>query len=325
MRMRLLICILSLLPALPIFAVSTQSHVLLEEDPNLQVPWFTGPLLTPSASVIPFGHVNFQPYIYFIPFTATYNERWHKVAQPNFYSMLSQNFVMIGIAPRIEFRFIPQLFYQFTQGVRSTEIGDLPIALGFQLLNDSPYNWTPAIKLSVKNICPTGRYQKLNPKKLGTDGAGAGSWTPSISLGVSKLFFLSNGKFFSLRGYAEYATPCRTSVKGVNVYGGTFDTDGKVYPGNTLICEMGMELSITRNWVFAADINYTHKNKTKFFGNAGTFGIVGRPSSEQVSFAPAIEYNWNINVGIITGAWISLAGRNSSCFRSAVTAINCYF
>ena len=88
-------------------------------------------------------------------------------------------------------------------------------------------------------------------------------------------------------------------------------------------CDIAMEYTLTRNWAFAADLFYVYSNKTKFSGT--TLAPIGRPSSEQLSFAPAIEYNWNINVGIITGAWVTLTGRNSSCFRGSVTAVNVYF
>jgi hypothetical protein len=49
------------------------------------------------------------------------------------------------------------------------------------------------------------------------------------------------------------------------------------------------------------------------------------PSNEQWSVAPAIEYNWSKNVGLIVGSWFSFAGRNSVRFISGVAALNIYF
>ncbi len=48
------------------------------------------------------------------------------------------------------------------------------------------------------------------------------------------------------------------------------------------------------------------------------------PTSAQFSIAPAIEYNWNANIGIIFGSWFTLAGKNSTQFTSGVFAFNYY-
>ncbi|MES2122546.1 MAG: hypothetical protein V4492_07205, partial [Chlamydiota bacterium] len=78
----------------------------------------------------------------------------------------------------------------------------------------------------------------------------------------------------------------------------------------------------------ALDIQYQHNNKTRFSGHKGrTRGVrnvVGGPSSEQFSLAPAFEYNFTYNVGLIAGCWFTVAGRNALEFASGVVAINIY-
>jgi hypothetical protein len=64
-------------------------------------------------------------------------------------------------------------------------------------------------------------------------------------------------------------------------------------------------------------------DKTQFRGTVGTTSdglptIVGFPSSEQISFAPAIEYNFSSELGLIVGCWFTGWGRNSTQFRSGV-------
>jgi hypothetical protein len=49
------------------------------------------------------------------------------------------------------------------------------------------------------------------------------------------------------------------------------------------------------------------------------------PSSEQISFAPAIEYNFNSNIAIEIGAWVTALGRNSPIFNSAIIDLVCSF
>jgi hypothetical protein len=116
-------------------------------------------------------------------------------------------------------------------------------------------------------------------------------------------------------------------VHGFNTYGGGFGTQGRVLPGNILQAIVSFEFTLSQNWVFAIDNVYTHTNATHFYGVLGTTaeGVsasVGGPSSEQFSFAPAIEYNFSANLGIAAGCWFTAWGRNSTEFRSGVVNID---
>ena len=98
-------------------------------------------------------------------------------------------------------------------------------------------------------------------------------------------------------------------------------------PGKTFQGIVSFELSLTQNWVLALDNVYTHVDESRFYGTVGTDGTgaaasVGEPTSEQISFAPAIEYNFSGNFGIIVGAWVTGWGRNSEIFRSGVINID---
>ena len=121
-------------------------------------------------------------------------------------------------------------------------------------------------------------------------------------------------------GYTIY-TPVH--VKNFNTYGGGFKTRGVVFPGNAFNADLGLELSISQRWVIALDSVYTFTNRTHFHGNpgmtsSGTKASVGKGYSDQLSFAPAIEYNFSDKMGLIGGAWFSVYGRNSSNFVSGI-------
>ena len=94
------------------FCVSVFNHLLYEEDEKV-VPWFTGPLLAVSANTIPPKHINIEPYVFFTAFTASYDSNWHKVSHPNFYSLVAQNFIQVGINSFMSCQVAPQLLYQF--------------------------------------------------------------------------------------------------------------------------------------------------------------------------------------------------------------------
>jgi hypothetical protein len=306
------------------FSSAITNHFLeIPADSGKKAPWFTGPLLAPSAHTIPPGHVNFEPYLFFFSKTGVYDKHKNIQPMPHVYTLLSQNPVQIGITPWMDCQITPQLFYKFTQGVRSTQPGDLPVAVDFQLFNIQERTLQPALKLTFRASLPFGKFENLSPEKRGTDGVGTGSFLPTVALTFSRLIPLGM-HYLETRLNLNYTIPNSVHVKGLNVYGGAPDTDGTVYPGNIFNADFGMEFSLTQNWVLAMDVNYIYANKTKFFGNPGTMGIMKAPSSEQLSLAPAIEYNWSINVGIIAGAWFTVAGRNASRFASSVVALNLY-
>jgi hypothetical protein len=307
------------------FSSAVSNHLLeIPSDSKEKNPWFTGPLLAPSAHTIPPKHVNFEPYVFFLTNTGVYNKHGKIESQPHFHSLISQNPIQIGLTPWLDVQVTPQLFYQFTKGVRSTQPGDLPICLDFQILNETGWSLKPAIKLSLKGVIPFGKFENLSPDKLGTDGVGTGSTLPTVALTFSRLFPLPNSHFFAPRLSFSYTFPLSVYVKGLNVYGGAEDTAGRVYPGNIFTADLGMEYNVTQNIALAMDLYYLYRNKTTFSGNPGLAGMMNAPSSEQLSLAPAIEYNWNINVGIIAGAWFSVMGRNAGRFAGSAIAVNLY-
>ena len=286
------------------------------------LPWLTGPLLTPSGHVVPAGHWNFEPYLFVTTTYGQYDSKWNSHSTPNFYNLNVQVPIQYGIVNPIDMQIVPQFSWNHTDGASEWVLNDLPIILDIQLLSDKPHKWWPAIKLTFEVSAPIGKYQHLSASKLGTDAGGDGSWDPTAALVFSRLFHFKEAHFLAPRLYFGYTVPNPVHVKNLNFYGGAKGTRGKVYPGNTFITLLGLEYSLSANWALACDFEYIHQNKTRFSGK--TIVPVTSPSSEQFSIAPAFEYNWSANVGLIAGAWFSFAGRNSSDFASGIIAVNIY-
>lgn len=286
------------------------------------LPWLTGPLLTPSGHVVPKGHWNFEPYLFVTTTYGTYDSHWKTTSIPKFYNCNAEFPIQYGPVYPIDVEIVPQFSWNHTQGASEWVVNDLPLIMDFQLLTDQPGKWWPAIKLTVKANAPIGKYQKLDPNKLGTDIGGAGTWNETIALVLSRLFQFNPVHFLATRFYVGYTVPNPVHVKNLNAYGGAKGTRGKVYPGNTLVALVGLEYTLSVNWALACDIGYSHQNKTRFSGK--TPSPVGGPSNEEFSIAPAFEYNWSGNVGLIAGAWFSFAGRNTAEFASGVIAVNIY-
>lgn len=295
-------------------------HKILKNEP---APWLTGPLLAPSGHTIPAGHVNYEPYFYFTENQGRYNSHWDAQTTPRFTTALLQPTFQIGVAKGFEFDIAPQTSWNHTKHVSTWVLNDLPVTFAFQLLKDQPGKWWPAIKLRLAANIPIGKFQKLSSHKLGTDSGGSGNWSPAAGLVFSHLYHLSGVHFLATRGFISYSVSTPVHVKGLNTYGGSVHTRGTVYPGNTFQTICSFEYTMTQNWAFAMDTMYQHANKTRFSGQSGGTSLK-KPSSEQFSIAPALEYNWNENVGLIGGSWFSLGGRNSTRFVSWVLAFNLY-
>jgi len=328
-RMRKHLLALLAIPSL-IFARKTLEYGKLASEEG---PWLTGPIVTPSSHVVPVGHQNYEPYLFWHQFKGVYNDHWRPVKTPLATSIQSQTLFQFGVLPATEIDIFPTFQYNNFMHKHDWRYSDTPVSISFQLLMDRPDAWWPAIKLRFGAIVPLGKYDRLDPKKKGTDLSGTGNWYPGISFVFGRLFNFGNYHFLALRFSAKYEFGTSLNVHGLSAYLGAPDIDGikgtrgRVYPGYVLQFQQGIEYSITHNWAFALDIVYKHCNRTRFKGHTPPGSVVGYRSAELLSLAPAIEYNFNANVGIIFGPWFSVIGRNSnltSNFISWVFAVNIF-
>lgn len=289
-----------------------------------------------------------------------YDKEWKVQHIPTFVTVQSQSQFKWGFAKDFDIQTTPTFSWNHRHGQARWVFNDLPIGVDYQLLRNHPGKWYPMIKLSLSELFPTGKYQHLNPLKNGTDAGGAGSYQSQLGVTFGKLFHLRGKCWLNLRFNAAYTYLAPLHVKGLNVYGGAKDTDGTIYPGNQFSQILGLELTMARRWALALDIQNVYGNKSRFSGKPGTgtrgsaispgtsgvittptpvspttpnlFSLlapippatVGTPSFSQISLAPALEYNWNENLGIIGGAWFTVAGRNSADFFQWVIAFNLY-
>lgn len=300
-----------------------QCHGVSSVTPGNDEPWFTGPLLTPSARVIPVGHVNLEPYLFYNVTTGRYGEDWHATKVPTYNQINAQLQVKFGILERLDFSIVPQSFLSFSQGDSSSSFGDLPIGLGYLLYKGDDHSWIDYVKLSVFEIIPIGKYHELDPELSGTDVGGQGAYVTTVGLSISKLFKLGCNRFLGFRCNWTASLPGPTKIRGISIYGGTNNTRGKIHQGPSLFFVAGAEYTVTQRFSLACDFLAQHSPRKRF---KGVTEIPIRPGETiSFSFAPAFEYNWSSDVGMIIGAWFSVAGKNSGRFINGVAAINYYF
>ncbi|NGX32643.1 MAG: hypothetical protein K1060chlam4_00693 [Candidatus Anoxychlamydiales bacterium] len=286
-------------------------------------PWYTGPLLADNGTNTAKGMIDIQPYLYFRDTNGVYNKSWGHGATPSAFTFHAQLEFEAGITKWFDIKFIGNALYKDKEGKKSFEVGDTTVELGFQLLRDKIYTITPAIRLTLIGSFPTGKYKNLNPNKLGIDSSGSGSYETIFGFVVEKVVYWFDSHPIRFRLNPTYTYSPKVSVKNFNTYGGGFNTNGKVSPGGFFSGIVSFEFSFTQRWVFAMDIAQTYSGKTTFKGIPGTNqnGSIAsntKKNSNQTSIAPAIEYNFSANLGMLAGGHFSLREKNATDFKSGI-------
>lgn len=304
-----------------------QAEALYQKALTMFSPWYTGPLITPGASMMPVANGNTQPYLFFIDNYAFFDKNRKSISLPsNLVQLKASANIQTGVTNNfdINLTFNGQTNWQF--GHHGGGFGDMGLTGGFLIYNQTRY--IPGAKLTIAQTFPTGRYKGLDRFLVNVSGAGA--YSTQFGLGFTKLLLWTTRHPLNLRCFLGYTLSTTVDVKGFNSYGGGYGCRGKVRPGNSFNADFGAEVSLTQKWVAALDVVYVSANRTKFHGNPGvlangTSSTVGLGYSDQLSLAPAIEYNINPNVGIIAGGWFSVYGRKSFNFGSGIISITYSF
>ena len=292
-------------------------------------PWYTGPLITPSANMMPPGFANIQPYLFVGGTYANFNAKRQSIPlEHNLYSMQITSGMAIGVTKSVDCNIIPAGIMNWQRGKTGGGFNDLSATVGFLINPETLY--VPGMKFFIAETFPTGKYKNLSFNGLGLNSTGGGTYQTQFGFITSKAIWWTYPHPMNLRAFVGYTIETTVHVEGFNTYGGGFHTDGIVRPGNTLTADLGIECALSQRWVLAADVVYSAQNRTKFHGNPGVLanGLpapVGSPYNDNLSLAPAIEYNWNPNLGILGGVQFSVYGRSSPNFAKGQFSVTYTF
>ncbi|MBM3195220.1 MAG: hypothetical protein FJZ62_00525 [Chlamydiae bacterium] len=320
---RLLLIFSSLTPRF----MESRSDFIHEDLPlELQAPWTTGPLLTPSSRLLPKGRINIQPYVYVSEVQGHFMYHGIRQSGATLHNVNFETYIAYGLTDWMNVIMMGQLFTNERQGKSYTAIGNSLLGFGFQLFQEDPKGFRPNGKFMVVESFPTGNYQNLDPTLGGLDATGDGTFCTRLAFVTGKAFQIKNYIWLSSRlalGY-WYFTP--TTVRNFNSYGGGFNTFGTVQRGSGFPASIGLELSMTQNLSLALDVLSLYFGANTFKGNPGTNfdgtpASVGYPSIYQISLAPAVEWNFSPGFGIILGGWFTVFDKNNDRFSSFVVAI----
>jgi hypothetical protein len=293
-------------------------------------PWYTGPLLAPAGHTIPNGHTNLELYAFITDIEGIYNSFGKIRHTPGDRNYVGDAIFSHGITDKMDVQFVLPYTYNRNNGAKSHRLSDVSAALGFQLLEQKQSRFRPDLRFTVQEIIPTGRYENLNVFENGTDATGLGSYQTAFNFNFQLLTELNAAHYLRTRLSLGYVDASPTKVSGLSIYGGNASTIGKIRPGNMISVDLAGELGLTENWVAVMEAFVSRRRESAFSGfvgidEMGNPATIGHDLSKQVTLAPALEYNFNANVGLIGGVWFTVNGRETAEFYSSVIALNMYW
>ncbi|HEY6517490.1 MAG TPA: hypothetical protein VIY50_15210 [Steroidobacteraceae bacterium] len=295
--------------------------------------WWTGPILAPNASTLPQGHWLFEPYFYDVMTYGQYDRNGSLQSTSAAHDFGSQSYIEYGLVDRFTLGLIPRFgLHESSAGQDSSgvAIGDTTLQGAFGLTQFHPGSWLPSTSIVIGETLPTGKYDRLNGQ---TDGAlGSGAYSTTVSLYSQTYFWMPNGRILRSRLDLSYQVYRWAQVHDVSVYGTGDGFDGRARPGPSFVGTLSFEYSVTQKWVLANDFDWEHDGNTRVAGGypptttGGLPYLVQESGSDSIFYlAPAVEYNWSDRMGVIAGARVAVAGRNTGATVTPVFAINMVF
>jgi hypothetical protein len=161
---------------------------------------------------------------------------------------------------------------------------------------------------------------------------GSGTRATTLALLSQTWFWLPNGRILRARFNLSQTLSGSADVQGVSVYGTDQGFHGRAKPGRAFLADASLEYSLTRKWVLALDLFYTHNRNIRVTGremnidaaNGGNLVVRNIGSTAAFGFAPAVEYSWTSHLGLLVGVRVIPARGNTPSSITPALAIN-YF
>ncbi|HEY0333030.1 MAG TPA: hypothetical protein VGC74_04875 [Stenotrophomonas sp.] len=315
--------------AATLFSATAFAQAPAPADSSTREVRWTGPLVT-GAPPMPEGALNVEPYLVQTQVTGAYDRDGHRssvdgvpeewlIAVPITYGVTDK--LTVGITPRATYA-------RTTDRDREWELSDTSVSAQYSLFRADTPDRT-ALAVGVRQNMPTGRHDQLDRYGL-ADASGSGAAFTTLGL-YGQTSFLAERNLRTRFNVFYRIGGAGVNVDGRSGYGTAGDYQGRVHLGEAWQVNLGAEYSVSPQWVLAADVVYEREQGARL--HRVTEGYSGqvrrederRDSSWRVSVAPAVEYHWTRNTGLIVGALVSLDGRNSSEIFSPQVALNMGF
>ena len=291
---------------------------------SLDDAWWTGPIVAAGAATLPQGHALIEPYVYDVVTRGRYDSDGNYRSTDTVHSYGSLTYMLYGVTDGFTAGVIPTFgFNDVDNGADSSGIGvgDVTLQAQWRLSQFREGRRVPTSSLVLQQTLPTGKYDELGTRP--SDGLGAGAYTTSLAVHSQYYLWMPNGRILRTRLNVAYAFSDTVEVTDTSVYGTPRGFRVQADPGDTFSIYSAWEYSLTRNWVLALDAFYQHDSNTRIRGETqGVPFSADSGSAWRFGLAPAIEYNFTSNIGVIVGARWFAAGRNTGASITPVAAIN---
>lgn len=278
---------------------------------SLEDAWWTGPLIANSAHTLPQGHLLIESYLY-----DAISGRTNGVN--------SLTYLLYGLTDRLTIGLVPTAGFNSVRGgpdSSGVQLGDTQIRAQYSFTALDAARGIPDISLALIETLPSGKYDRLGGRP--SDGFGSGAYTTALALYTQMVFWLPNGRLLRTRLDLSEGFSSQASVDDISVYGTEAGFRGHARPGNAFSADAALEYSLTRSWVLALDLLYNHGNATYTRGTQGSKEILlNSGTSDGWGFAPAVEYSWTPNLGVLFGVRVITPGPNTPSSVTPAVGIN---
>lgn len=304
--------------------------IIIYSSISLADPWFTGPILAPAGHNVARGHTNLEVYGLDVRTNGQYDDDSKIHSIPLFQSILINPLLTHGFTDWLDIQLSIPYTFNNTQKTSYNRITDTALGAGFQLVEQRKSKWLPDLRLFIQETFPTGKFENLTPDFLGTDATGLGSYRTQVTLNIQYLKEIYDSHYLRTRLILSRLYSSPVNVHGFNSFGGNVKTDATVNQGAQDNVDLAFEYTLTQNWVAVMEGYFSEGQSTRFNGildivsDGATTGTLANNFYEY-GLAPAIEYNFTSNVGVIGGVWFPVIGKNTSRFTTYVLAVNAYW
>ncbi len=295
-------------------AFGAEPSVAQSEPPPLQSPddaWWTGPLIANSAHTLPQGHMLIESYLY-----DAISGRTNGVN--------SLTYLLYGLTDRLTIGLVPTAGFNSVRGgpdSSAVQLGDTQIRAQYSFSLLDAARGIPDISLALIETLPSGKYDRLGGRP--SDGFGSGVYSTALAFYSQMVFWLPNGRLLRTRLDLSEGISSQAGIEDVSVYGTGAGFRGHARPGNAFSADAAFEYSLTRSWVLALDLLYNHGNATITRGMQGAMAILlNSGASDGWGFAPAVEYSWTPNLGVLLGVRVITQGHNTPVSVTPAVGIN---
>ena len=269
-------------------------------------------MLANSAATLPRGHFLIEPYVY-------------DVSSPHSDGFGSLTYMLYGLTDRLTVGLVPVLGYTRMDGRGDSSgvgLGDVSVQAQYRLTEFHEGSSLPTISLQLQQTLPSGKYDRLGDRP--GDGLGSGADTTTLQVNTQTYFWLANGRILRMRFNVAQSVSGKARVRDASVYGTADGFRGSARPGNSFLVNAAWEYSLSQRWVLALDLTYRRNHGTVVNGAALPDGVPIRRHtgvSEAFGFAPAIEYSWSGNLGVLFGTRV-ITGNHTATTITPAIAIN---